>query len=161
MSSANTQDGEHDGAESSPTKAGFWRSLYENNKGACLIVMAEISGASMDAMARFLQQGENKFHAFQVQISTTRLFTAYTNAAQVIVFRMGITFILSSLYMWWTKVPGFPLGAPSIRGWLVVRALFGFFGLFCLYCESSLCSILPSSIPNLLFLVLVWCFLLY
>jgi len=35
--------------------------------------------------------------------------------------------------MWWTEVPDFPLGKPSVRGWLILRALFGFFGLFCLY----------------------------
>jgi drug/metabolite transporter (DMT)-like permease len=46
---------------------------------------------------------------------------------------MGMTFILSTIYMWWTKVPDFPLGAPSVRGWLILRALFGFGGLFCLY----------------------------
>ena len=53
---------------------------------------------------------------------------------------MGITFVLSTIYMWWTKVPDFPLGAPSVRGWLILRALFGFGGLFCLYCEYSVPS---------------------
>ena len=47
---------------------------------------------------------------------------------------MGGTFVLSSLYMWVTKVPDFPLGQAKVRGLLVIRALFGFFGLFCLYC---------------------------
>lgn len=70
----------------------------------------------MDAIVRFLQQGGHSMHPFQI-----------------IVARMGTTFVLSSLYMWWTKVPNFPLGAPSVRGWLIVRALFGFGGLFCLY----------------------------
>lgn len=37
--------------------------------------------------------------------------------------------------MWWTNVPGFPLGARSVRGWLVLRAIFGFGGLYCLYCK--------------------------
>lgn len=46
---------------------------------------------------------------------------------------MGITLILSTLYMWFTSVPHFPLGHPEIRGWLVLRALFGFVGLFTLY----------------------------
>ncbi|KAH4107846.1 hypothetical protein HBH64_142130 [Parastagonospora nodorum] len=102
--------------ESPPTKDSIWRSAWKNNKGACLILLAELAGASMDAMARYLQQGETKFHPFQV-----------------IVARMGITFILSSAYMWWTKVPDFPLGARSVRGWLILRAAFGFGGLYCLY----------------------------
>ncbi|KAF2865204.1 hypothetical protein BDV95DRAFT_632423 [Massariosphaeria phaeospora] len=102
--------------EPSSSKESIWRSVWNNNRGACLILLAELSGASMDAMARYLQQGATKFHPFQV-----------------IVARMGITFILSSLHMWWTKVPDFPLGARSIRGWLMLRAAFGFGGLYCLY----------------------------
>jgi hypothetical protein len=47
-------------------KVGIWRSAWNNNKGACLILLAELAGASMDAMARFLQQGDTKFHPFQV-----------------------------------------------------------------------------------------------
>lgn len=50
---------------------------------------------------------------------------------------MGVTFILSSLYMWWRNVPYFPLGNPQVRGWLVLRALFGFMGLFTLYCKFT------------------------
>jgi len=50
---------------------------------------------------------------------------------------MGITFILSSVYMWWTNVPEFPLGARSVRWWLVLRASFGFGGLYCLYCTFT------------------------
>ncbi|KAH8730019.1 hypothetical protein GQ44DRAFT_644956 [Phaeosphaeriaceae sp. PMI808] len=99
-----------------PPKEGFLQSIWNNNKGACLILLAELAGASMDAMARYLQQGDTKFHPFQV-----------------IVARMGITFILSSAYMWWKNVPDFPLGARSVRKWLVLRASFGFGGLYCLY----------------------------
>lgn len=37
--------------------------------------------------------------------------------------------------MWRTKVPDFPFGDSGVRYWLIARALFGFFGLFCLYCK--------------------------
>lgn len=50
---------------------------------------------------------------------------------------MAITCVLSTIYMWWIKVPHFPLGHPDVRGWLVLRALFGFGGLFSLYCMIS------------------------
>jgi drug/metabolite transporter (DMT)-like permease len=108
-----------DRVEEPSSKAAYWRSTWHNNKGACLILLAQLVGASMDAMARYLQQGETKFHPFQV-----------------IVARMGITFVLSSIYMWYTSVPDFPLGAKSVRGWLILRAVFGYGGLYCLYCES-------------------------
>jgi hypothetical protein len=48
----------------------IWRSAWKNNKGACLILLAELAGASMDAMARYLQQGDTKFHPFQVRATT-------------------------------------------------------------------------------------------
>jgi hypothetical protein len=48
---------------------------------------------------------------------------------------MSVTFVMSSAYMWWNKTPHFPFGEKSVRGLLVVRALFGFFGLWCLYCK--------------------------
>jgi hypothetical protein len=54
-------------ADSPPLKDNVWRSAWKNNKGACLILLAELAGASMDAMARYLQQGDTKFHPFQVR----------------------------------------------------------------------------------------------
>ncbi|TVY86665.1 putative membrane protein, partial [Lachnellula willkommii] len=93
-----------------------WRAVWNDNTGMFLVILAEWVGSSMDAMVRFLQQGGNGMHPFQV-----------------IVARMGMTFILSSLYMWFTSVPDFPFGNPKVRGWLILRACFGFGGLFCLY----------------------------
>ena len=58
---------QHD-SESPPPKDSILRSAWNNNRGACLILLAELAGASMDAMARYLQQGETKFHPFQVLI---------------------------------------------------------------------------------------------
>jgi len=57
---------EHE-TEVSPPKESVWRSAWNNNKGACLILLAELAGASMDATARYLQQGDTKFHPFQVR----------------------------------------------------------------------------------------------
>ncbi|KFY08154.1 hypothetical protein V492_06489 [Pseudogymnoascus sp. VKM F-4246] len=107
--------GEHE-AGAVPAPQGTWKSTWNNNKGLIFIVLAQAIASSMDAIVRFLQQGEHKMHPFQI-----------------IFARMSMTLVLSSLYMWWTKVPDFPLGRADVRGWLVVRALFGFFGLFCLY----------------------------
>lgn len=35
--------------------------------------------------------------------------------------------------MWYKNVPHFPFGPPEVRGWLVLRGLSGFIGLFSLY----------------------------
>lgn len=42
------------------------QAIWENNKGAILILISELFGSSMDAMARYLQQGGARFHTLQV-----------------------------------------------------------------------------------------------
>lgn len=49
-----------------PHERGFLRSIWENNKGACLVLLAELFGSSSDAVARHLQQGPTGFHTLQV-----------------------------------------------------------------------------------------------
>lgn len=44
----------------------IWKTVWKDNKGALYIVMAQMIGSSMDAMVRFLQQGGNRMHPFQV-----------------------------------------------------------------------------------------------
>ncbi|KAH0387309.1 hypothetical protein KCU92_g1876, partial [Aureobasidium melanogenum] len=103
-------------SNASELKPNVFKSVWRNNKGVFLILLAQATGSTMDAIVRFLQQGGHGMHPFQV-----------------IFARMSITALLSTIYMWYTKVPDFPLGAPAVRGWLILRALAGFFGLFCLY----------------------------
>lgn len=71
---------------------------------------------------------------------TTRLletgFETKFHALQVIFVRMIVTATMGSFYLWWKKVPDFPLGPPGIRGLLVLRGLAGTTGLFGLYCKS-------------------------
>ncbi|KAL8642810.1 MAG: hypothetical protein Q9228_000550 [Teloschistes exilis] len=52
---------------------------------------------------------------------------------QVMFVRMGITVVLSTLYMWWTNVQHFPLGPREVRGLLFARGFGGFFGLLGIY----------------------------
>ncbi|KAH0002222.1 hypothetical protein KCU78_g14480, partial [Aureobasidium melanogenum] len=118
--SGNGQDDEvilsRSSSNASESKPNVFKSVWRNNKGVFLILLAQATGSTMDAIVRFLQQGGHGMHPFQV-----------------IFARMSITALLSTIYMWYTKVPDFPLGAPAVRGWLILRALAGFFGLFCLY----------------------------
>ncbi|TID18444.1 hypothetical protein E6O75_ATG06520 [Venturia nashicola] len=106
-----------DTVSNEPQSESVLKRIYRDNKGACLIVLAEIAGSSMDAIVRYLQQGRS--HGMP--------------AFQIIFARMSTTFVLSSLYMWYTEVPDFPLGKKGVRSLLIIRALFGFFGLWCLY----------------------------
>ncbi|GME49606.1 Drug/metabolite transporter [Neofusicoccum parvum] len=52
---------------------------------------------------------------------------------QVLFARMGITLILSSLYVWWKKVEHAPLGQKDVRWLLALRGFGGFFGVFGMY----------------------------
>jgi hypothetical protein len=40
--------------------------VYHNNKGVFLILLAQVAGSSMDAIARFLQLSAGGMHPFQV-----------------------------------------------------------------------------------------------
>jgi hypothetical protein len=40
--------------------------IYYNNKGICLILLAQVAGASMGAIARFLQLSGGGMHPLQV-----------------------------------------------------------------------------------------------
>ena len=46
---------------------------------------------------------------------------------------MGITVLLASTYMYYKRIPDFPLGAREVRPLLVARGLGGFFGVFGMY----------------------------
>lgn len=49
---------------------------------------------------------------------------------------MGITVLCASAYMWYKKTEYFPFGMREVRPLLIARGLFGFFGVFGMYCES-------------------------
>lgn len=51
-----------------------WRSAWQNNKGAALILFAECFGSSTDAIVRYLQQGKHGMHPFQVRVSSSVSF---------------------------------------------------------------------------------------
>jgi len=50
---------------------------------------------------------------------------------------MGITLILSCIYMWYAKVPHAPFGMREVRGLLLARGVGGFFGVYGMYCMTA------------------------
>ena len=89
------------------------------NKGIFMMLLAQIFGTLMNVTTRLLEVEGNQgqgLHPFQI------LFA-----------RMGITLVLSSAYMWWTKTPHFPLGLPEVRWLLVARGISGLFGVYGMY----------------------------
>jgi hypothetical protein len=118
-------------ASKSPAPPTTFKSRIEaswtRNKGLALVLLAQVFGTLMNVTTRLLEvEGNNGkgMHPFQI------LFA-----------RMGITVLLSSLYMWYREIPDFPFGAKQVRVLLLARGFCGFFGVFGMYCELSAASV--------------------
>lgn len=48
----------------------MWQTVWENNKGALLVLLSELCSSTSDAVARYLQQSGAGFHTLQVGIET-------------------------------------------------------------------------------------------
>lgn len=115
------------------------REFYERNFGLFLVFSAQTFGSVMNTAAKLLTSNEspNQFHALHI-----------------IFVRMLATSILGMSYMWYKRVPDFPLGPRHILGLLVLRGTFGFIGLFGLYYSLSYLEI--SDATAISFLVPTW-----
>jgi hypothetical protein len=56
-----------------PVPLSPWRRVWQENRGMLMILISEMAGSSMDAIVRFLQQGGNNMHPFQVRSSISVL----------------------------------------------------------------------------------------
>jgi drug/metabolite transporter (DMT)-like permease len=105
--------------QAAPGWRGKLQAFWIRNKGLAYMLIAQIFGTLMNVTTRLLEvEGNNGkgMHPFQI------LFV-----------RMGMTFVLSTGYMWYKKTPHFPLGMPQVRWLLVARGFGGFFGVFGMY----------------------------
>ncbi|KXG51607.1 Drug/metabolite transporter [Penicillium griseofulvum] len=91
-----------------------WQVWWLRNKGMGLVLLAQAFAASMNVMTQVLEI-HSSMHPFQI------LFA-----------RMSITAIASYLYMYIASTPS-PLGTRPVRGLLLLRAIFGFTGVYGLY----------------------------
>ena len=100
-----------------------WRNAFKDfwsrNQGLLLVSFSQLFGALMNVTTRLLELEGEGMHPFQI------LFA-----------RMSLTLIFCCTWMYWKRVPDFPLGAKGIRLLLVGRGLSGFFGIYGLYCKS-------------------------
>lgn len=90
--------------------------FWDKNQGLFLVTFSQLFGALMNVTTRLLELEGEGMHPFQI------LFA-----------RQGLTAIFCTAWMWYRKVPDFPLGKRAIRGLLCVRSLTGFFGIFGMY----------------------------
>jgi hypothetical protein len=66
MSQQAGNDPDPAGEQDSTPSSSRWKSVWANNKGIFLIILAQAVGSTMDAIVRFLQQGGHGMHPFQV-----------------------------------------------------------------------------------------------
>ncbi|KAH9907037.1 DUF6-domain-containing protein [Xylariomycetidae sp. FL2044] len=135
---------------SSRRRAVWWslKAFYERNIGLVFVFVAQTFGSVMSTAAKLLTAPDS---------APPRL-----HALQIIFVRMLVTSVLGSLYMWYKRVPDFPLGPRGLRGILVLRGTAGFIGLFGLYYSLSYLEISDATaitflIPTLTaFVCFVW-----
>lgn len=99
------------------------KAIWTENRGVALVLIAQLFGALMNVTARILEDEGQGMRPLQI-----------LNA------RMGITVILSMLYMWLAKVQDSPLGKKEVRALLLARGIGGFFGVYGLYCKWKFAS---------------------
>ncbi|KAH9207372.1 hypothetical protein DL95DRAFT_313806 [Leptodontidium sp. 2 PMI_412] len=80
------------------------------------MVLAQLFSSLMSVSIRILENSSSKMHPLQI------LF-----------FRMSITTVALSTYIWKQKIPGFPVGRRENAHLLWIRAMGGFLGVFGLY----------------------------
>ena len=94
------------------------KTFWLQNQGLFYVTFSQLFGASMNVAARLLElEGDGM------------------RPIQLLFVRQGLTAILCTGYMWWARVPDFPLGAKGLRKLLVARACSGFFGIYGMYCK--------------------------
>ncbi|KAG0706474.1 hypothetical protein DFH29DRAFT_845909 [Suillus ampliporus] len=103
-------------------------SFTTRNAGILFIIAAQFFFASMTISVKMLNNLESPVHAFQI-----------------IIVRMGITFICSEIYMIIMRIPDPILGPKDVRTLLVIRAVTGFFGLSGLYLSVQYLSVADAT----------------
>ncbi|PQE26189.1 integral membrane DUF6 protein [Rutstroemia sp. NJR-2017a BBW] len=99
-----------------PPPRSWIANFYTRYSGLLLVTLSQLFGALMNVTTRLLELEGDGMHPFQI------LFA-----------RMGLTMLCCCAWMWWKRVPDFPLGKKRVRGLLVARACSGFWGIFGMY----------------------------
>ncbi|KAG0704048.1 drug/metabolite transporter superfamily, partial [Suillus ampliporus] len=103
--------------------------IIASNVGMLFIISAQFFSACMYISVKMLNSLESPVHALQV-----------------IIIRMGITFICCVLYMTITGIPDPIAGPKGIRTLLVIRGITGFFGLYGVYLSLEHLSVADATV---------------
>ncbi|KAF2100329.1 hypothetical protein NA57DRAFT_27902, partial [Rhizodiscina lignyota] len=112
------------------------QAFWQRNKGLLLVVLSQLFATLMNTTTRVLEvEGNhgNGMHPFQI------LF-----------WRMSVTSILASIYLWRQKTPDFLLGAKGIRLLMLGRSLGGCFGVLGMYYSLMYLPIADATVVTFL-----------
>ncbi|ORY68979.1 uncharacterized protein BCR38DRAFT_335478 [Pseudomassariella vexata] len=108
-------------------------SIFARHRSSLFVLGSQVVAALLHALARLLETGSERVHPFTV-----------------LQIRLFITVIGSSLYLWRTQSPGFPLGPPELRPLLALRAAGGVLGACGFYVSISYLSLGEATALNFL-----------
>ncbi|KAG1736881.1 drug/metabolite transporter superfamily [Suillus paluster] len=108
-------------------------SFTARNAGMLFIISSQFFFACMNISVKMLNNLEPPVHAFQI-----------------IVVRMGITFICCAIYMIIMRIPNPIIGPKGVRTLLVIRGITGFFGLCGLYLSIQYLSVADATVLGFL-----------
>lgn len=130
------------------TRGKLW-ALWYRNKGLFLVLISQFFGTMMNITTRLLEMEGNdgKREGEALCKRPLRLDSGKGYHPFHILFaRMGITVLCASTYMWYKKTEYFPFGMKEVRPLLIARGLFGFFGVFGMYCKSLPAQLIRCSL---------------
>lgn len=119
-----TQARQNDGAIANES-----RSFSASNAGMLLIIYSQFFFASMDISVKLLNGLDPPVHALQI-----------------VVIRMGITFLCCEVYMTVMGIPDPIIGPKGVRMMLFIRGATGFFGLSGMYWSLQYLSVADATV---------------
>ncbi|KAI0740153.1 hypothetical protein C8Q76DRAFT_706953 [Earliella scabrosa] len=120
-----------------------WHSLTRSARQSCQLVKNNIGlllVASSQLFFSLMNIGVKKLNSLDPPVS----------AVQLILVRMGITWLCCVVYMYLMKVPDPFLGPEGVRFFLLQRGLFGFLGIFGLYYSLQYLSVTDATVLQFL-----------
>lgn len=102
------------------------QSFLSRHKPSVVVLASQLSAAVVHGVVKALENGRG------LDVESRR---GPIDPFQILMIRMLITGIACSIYLWYRRVPEFPLGPRDVRPLLLFRAIGGVLGAGGMYCE--------------------------
>lgn len=103
-------------------------SFFSRHKPSVVVLASQLSAAVVHGVVKALENGKG-----ELDVESGR---GPVDPFLILMVRMLITGVACSLYLWYRRVPEFPLGPREVRPLLLLRAIGGVLGAGGMYCEN-------------------------